>query len=440
MSDSFNFLAAGSFNLLSFIVALSVIVFIHEFGHYIVGRWCGIKAEVFSIGFGPVIFSTTDKHGTQWQIALLPLGGFVKFLKENESSKLIKSPANNGINNDNTFDGASLLSRSLTVLAGPVANFILSFCILISFIIINGVPAHQVIIDKVFAYPFMNQKLLSGDRIVSLDGLETPTAASFYELADKYKFNKNVEYLIERDGTVKEIIGPHPFPAIVGSVALQSAAFEAGLKSGDLILSANANDIFNFTQLQKIVKETSAYPVNLEVWRDGQVYNILVTPRIIDYPKKGGGFVKRKLIGITSGTFFEIQRVKINLFEASKFSVQQILSIILSSLDGIKNILIGAISTCNLQGPIGIASTAGDAAQQGIGTFLRIIAVLSTAIGMLNLFPIPMLDGGHLVFYGFEAVTKKPPSEKIMKTMTLIGIFILLSLMIIAISSDLFCP
>ena len=440
MSDSFSFLAVGSFNLLSFIVALSIIVFIHEFGHYIVGRWCGIKAEVFSIGFGPVIFSTTDKHGTQWQIALLPLGGFVKFLKENESSKLVKSPANNGINNDNTFDGASLLSRSLTVLAGPVANFILSFCILISFIIINGVPAHQVIIDKVFAYPFMNQKLLSGDRIVSLDGLETPTAASFYDLAGKYKFNKNVDYLIERDGTIKEITGPHPFPAIVGSVALQSAAFEAGLKSGDLILSANANDIFNFTQLQQIVKETSAYPINLEVWRDGQVYNILVTPRIIDYPKKGGGFVKRKLIGITSGTFFEIQRVKINLFEASKFSVQQILSIILSSLDGIKNILIGAISTCNLQGPIGIASTAGDAAQQGISTFLRIIAVLSTAIGMLNLFPIPMLDGGHLVFYGFEAVTKKPPSEKIMKTMTLIGIFILLSLMIIAISSDLFCP
>ena len=129
MSDSFNFLAAGSFNLLSFIVALSVIVFIHEFGHYIVGRWCGIKAEVFSIGFGPVIFSTTDKHGTQWQIALLPLGGFVKFLKENESSKLVKSSANKGINNDNTFDGASLLSRSLTVLAGPVANFILSYCI-----------------------------------------------------------------------------------------------------------------------------------------------------------------------------------------------------------------------------------------------------------------------------------------------------------------------
>ena len=116
------------------------------------------------------------------------------------------------------------------------------------------------------------------------------------------------------------------------------------------------------------------------------------------------------------------------------------MSIILGSLDGIKNILIGAISTCNLQGPIGIASTAGDAAQQGIGTFLRIIAVLSTAIGMLNLFPIPMLDGGHLVFYSFEAITKKPPSEKIMKTMTLIGVFILLSLMIIAISSDLFCP
>jgi len=440
MFNSFNFLADGSFNLLSFIVALSVIVFIHEFGHYIVGRWCGIKAEVFSIGFGPVIFSTTDKHGTQWQVALLPLGGFVKFLKENESSKLVKSAKVDPLVINNTFDDASLLFRSLTVLAGPIANFILSFCILISFIIINGVPAKQVLVDQVYDYPFMDQKLLSGDRIISVDGLETPTAVSFYNLAGKYNFNNKVNYLIERDGLIKEIKGPHPFPSIIGFVALQSAAFEAGLKSGDLILAVNGSDIFNFSQLQKIVTETSNYPIGLEIWRDGKIYNIFVTPRITDYPKKGGGFIKRKLIGITSGSFFEIQRVKIDLLEASKLSVLQIFSIISSSLNGINNILIGAISTCNLQGPIGIASTAGDAAQQGIGTFLRIIAVLSTAIGMLNLFPIPMLDGGHLVVYGVEAITRKQPSEVIMKIMTFIGIFILLSLMITAISSDLFCP
>ncbi|MDG2097976.1 MAG: site-2 protease family protein, partial [Paracoccaceae bacterium] len=131
MSESLAFLANGSFSLLSFIVALSIIVFIHEFGHYIVGRWCGIKAEVFSIGFGPVLISRNDKHGTMWQIALLPLGGFVKFSREETNSQVNNENFTNLNNKSHTFDGASVLARTLTVLAGPFANFILTFLILI---------------------------------------------------------------------------------------------------------------------------------------------------------------------------------------------------------------------------------------------------------------------------------------------------------------------
>ena len=129
-----------------------------------------------------------------------------------------------------------------------------------------------------------------------------------------------------------------------------------------------------------------------------------------------------------------------NIFEASKIAISQIVSIITGSLNGIKNILIGAISTCNLQGPIGIASTAGEAAQKGISSFIWIIAILSTAIGMLNLFPIPMLDGGHLLFFGIEAITRKKPPEKLIRGFNFLGIFVLTLLMLTAISSDLFCP
>ena len=131
MSEGLAFIANGSFSLVSFIVALSIIVFIHEFGHYIVGRWCGIDAEVFSIGFGPVLLSRKDKHGTMWQIALLPLGGFVKFSREETNSQATKENFANFNKSDHTFDGASVFARTLTVLAGPFANFILTFLILL---------------------------------------------------------------------------------------------------------------------------------------------------------------------------------------------------------------------------------------------------------------------------------------------------------------------
>ena len=130
MSEGLAFIANGSFSLVSFIVALSIIVFIHEFGHYIVGRWCGIDAEVFSIGFGPVLLSRKDKHGTMWQIALLPLGGFVKFSREETNCQATNENFSNLNNNGHTFDGASVFARTLTVLAGPFANFIFTFLIL----------------------------------------------------------------------------------------------------------------------------------------------------------------------------------------------------------------------------------------------------------------------------------------------------------------------
>ena len=440
MSEGIAFIANGSFSLVSFIVALSIIVFIHEFGHYIVGRWCGIDAEVFSIGFGPVLLSRKDKHGTMWQIAVLPLGGFVKFSREETNCQATKENFVNFNNNDHTFDGASVFARTLTVLAGPFANFILTFLILIVFVLINGVSSEKVQIDKINEYPFFSQNLRVNDTILSVNGQSTPDLNAFFDLFSDYSLDKEVKYTVDRDGIEQTVIGPHPFQAIVGSVSLRSAASASGLRQGDLIVKVNEAEIFSFLQLQKVVNDTNNYPLMLNIWRDGEVFDILVTPKVVDYPDANGEFVKRKLIGITGGFFFEFKKEKPNLFEASKIAVNQIVSIISGSLNGIKNILIGAISTCNLQGPIGIASTAGEAAQQGLASFVWIIAVLSTAIGMLNLFPIPMLDGGHLVFFGIEVLTRKKPTEKLIRGLSLFGLGLLLALMLIAISSDLFCP
>jgi regulator of sigma E protease len=136
------------------LLRLSIIVFIHEYGHYIVGRWCGIKAEIFSIGFGPVIFSRIDRFGTKWQIAALPLGGFVKFIRDDESLNFDKENSRDVFVQTRSFDTAPLLARTLTVLAGPIANFILSFLILISFLLINGMPSNNVILSHVKDHPF----------------------------------------------------------------------------------------------------------------------------------------------------------------------------------------------------------------------------------------------------------------------------------------------
>ena len=413
MSEGLAFIANGSFSLVSFIVALSIIVFIHEFGHYLVGRWCGIDAEVFSIGFGPVLLSRKDKHGTMWQIALLPLGGFVKFSREETNSQATKE---------------------------NFANFILTFLILIVFVLINGVSSEKVQIDKINEYPFFSQNLRVNDTILSVNGQSTPDLNAFFDLFSDYSLDKEVKYTVDRDGIEQTVIGPHPFQAIVGSVSLRSAASASGLRQGDLIVKVNKAEIFSFLQLQRVVNDTNNYPLILNIWRDGEVFDIFVTPKVVDYPDSNGEFVKRKLIGITGGFFFEFKKEKPNLFKASKIAVNQIVSIISGSLNGIKNILIGAISTCNLQGPIGIASTAGEAAQQGLASFVWIIAVLSTAIGMLNLFPIPMLDGGHLVFFGVEVLTRKKPTEKLIRGLSLFGLGLLLALMLTAISSDLFCP
>ena len=426
----------------AFILALSIIVAIHEYGHYIVGRWSGIHAEVFSIGFGPVLASRVDKRGTRWQIAALPLGGYVKFLGDASAVSDKASEEFESFDAEtkrHTMHGAPLWARAATVFAGPAFNFILSFFVFALVLFLRGVASDPLTIEEVRPLP-AEYDLQPGDEIVAIAGRATPGIDGFDEFLDTLPVEPVLDYEVRRDGQLTTVPGPFPYPAQASAVTPSSAAEEAGLEDGDVILSADGTPVFAFSQLREIVGNSDGQPITLEVWRDGEVLEFTLTPRRMDLPLQDGGFETRWLIGISGGLFFEPASQRPSLAEAAGYGIDQTLFIIRSSLSGLYHMAAGAISTCNLQGPIGIAETSGQAASQGWVSFIWFIAVLSTAVGLLNLFPIPVLDGGHLVFHAWEAITGNPPSDKALNAMMTVGLGLMLTLMVFALTNDLFCP
>lgn len=427
----------------AFIVALSVIVFVHEFGHYIVGKLTGIKPVVFSIGFGPVLASWVDRAGTRWQIAAIPFGGYVKFLGDADpASASVDSETIATLDEEarrHTMEGAPLWARFLTVLAGPTFNLIFSILVFAGIALVSGIPVSEPVVGKIHEIPGMVNEIEVGDRIEEVDGTRIETIRDLYEYARTAEPRAPLDYLVERQGDKLVVKGPFPLVPRITGVQPRSAAAEAGLKIGDIILEANGQRVIAFSQLQKIVRESEGGELVLKLWRDGKTFTVTVRPRIVELPNGEGGFEKRLLVGITGGLFFDPPTVRPAPLEALTLGAAQVWGIIVTSLNGVWHMISGAISACNLQGPIGIAESSADAAQQGLGAFVWFIAVLSTAIGLVNLFPVPVLDGGHLVFFAWEAVTGKPPSEKVMRILMSIGFALLMTLMLFAIFNDLFC-
>tara|TARA_R110002094_G_scaffold12070_8_gene22038 strand:+ start:1138 stop:2451 length:1314 start_codon:yes stop_codon:yes gene_type:complete len=433
--------------LIAFVIALSVIVAVHEYGHYIVGRWCGIKADVFSIGFGPVLWARNDKRGTKWQIAALPFGGYVKFAGDANAASGKDEAAMAALADDpeslrHTMHGAPLWARSLTVAAGPVFNFAMSIMIFFAVAFSTGIPRSPLTVGVMQPLPTGGQELQAGDEIIALNGLVLPTGeqARYSDLLDALPATPTLDYEVMRDGKTLRVTGPYILPPLVGQVVPQSAAIEAGLRSGDVITAVDGTDIFAFSELKDAVESSDGASLALRVWRDGETVEFTMTPKATDEPRDDGTFVRNLRIGIVGGMAFEAATDSPGVGEALSGGVANTWRIITGSISGLKQMVIGNISTCNLSGPVGIAQTSGAMASQGAQSFVYFIAVLSTAIGMLNLFPIPALDGGHLVFYAYEAVTGKPPSDKALRILMTFGLVLVLSLMVFALGNDLFCP
>lgn len=434
--------------LLAFVIALSVIVAIHEYGHYIVGRWTGIKADVFSLGFGPVLWSRPDKHGTVWQVAALPFGGYVKFAGDANAASGKDEAAMAAVADDpeaarHTMHGAPLWARTLTVAAGPVFNFALSILIFFGVAMTAGVPRDPLTVGEMRALPNGALELQAGDTLTGINGLALPGTedpVAYGAFIDSIPVEETLRYDVIRDGQTMTVRGPYLLPPLVSQVIPQSAAFQAGLEPGDVITSVDGTPIFAFQQLKVAVEASDGAPLALDVWREGETLQFTMTPKSTDEPQEDGTFVKNMRIGIAGGMAFEAATESPSIGEALSGGVANTYRIITGSLSGLKQMIIGNISTCNLSGPVGIAQTSGAMASQGAQSFIYFIAVLSTAVGMLNLFPIPALDGGHLVFYAYEAVTGKPPSDGALRVLMTIGLSLVLMLMIFALGNDLFCP
>lgn len=427
----------------SFVVALSIIVFVHEYGHYIVARWSGIRAEVFSLGFGPVIWSREDARGTRWQIAALPFGGYVKFFGDaNAASARAEESIYTDLSPEElrtTMHGAPLWARAATVAAGPVFNFILSAVVFAGLYLATGVATDRPVIGSIASTPVANDVLRAGDVITAIDGTPTPDYDVLFDTVKALAPAATAEYAIEREGKPLVVTGPFPQPPLVSQVYPQSAAADAGLQLGDVITSQNGKPVFSLSELEQNVRASGGAPQQLTVWRAGETFELTLTPRRSDLPLPDGGFETRWLIGVAGSLVFDPETRTPGLFEAIGVAAETMWGLVVMTFSGLWHMISGAISSCNLRGPLGIAETAGAAASAGMADFVFMIAALSTAVGMMNLFPVPVLDGGHLMFHLYEAIAGKPPTERAMQRMMSVGLTLILMLMVFALSNDLFC-
>jgi len=432
-----------AFTIGAFIVALSVIVAIHEYGHYIVGRLSGIHAEVFSLGFGPVIWSRNDKHGTKWQIAALPFGGYVKFFGDSSAASGKDGETISTLSKEElrrTMHGAPLWARFLTVLAGPVFNFILSIILLTGLALATGVGTYPPVIEKVHALPDGLNELQAGDQLLAINGVKYPQAEYFYEFLETLPVARQLDYTVLRNGREITVSGPALSPTRVASVTPGWAAEKAGIKMDDVIMAIDGQDVFEFGQIIPLIEKSAGNPVVVKLWRDGQILEVTLKATQRDIPKADNSFETRYLMGVSGEFFFTPATRSPGLGEALSMGADRTWGIVTQSLSGLYHMVAGKISSCNISGPIMIAKISGQMASQGLVDFIFFIALLSTAIGLMNLFPVPVLDGGHLVFFAYEAVTGKPPSDGALRILMTVGLVLILSLMVFAVTNDLFCP
>jgi regulator of sigma E protease len=354
-----------------FLFVLTIVVFFHELGHFLVGRACGIGVVTFSIGFGPELVGWNDRHGTRWRISAIPLGGYVKFVgDENAASApdraaLAAMPA---AERNRAFQSASVGVRAAVVAAGPLANFLLAV------VIFSAVP------------------MISG-RV---------------DLAPK-----------------------------VGSVAVGEPADLAGLKSGDTIVAIDGHGVESFMDILRLVSERAGAPTRFEVDRDGRRFETLVTPRLYEEKSRFGN-QRRGLVGIRASEDPADRVMKrFSPGAAVVEGVRETGFVVTRTLAYLGGLFTGRESIDQLGGPLRVAQISGEVAGLGLLALINLAGLLSVSIGLLNLFPVPMLDGGHLVFYAFEAVRGRPLSERAQDIGFRIGLGLILMLMLVSSWNDI---
>lgn len=355
------------FTILAFLLVIGPLIFVHELGHYLAGRWCGVKAEVFSIGFGREIAGYTDSRGTRWKLGWMPMGGYVKFAGDmNPASQptpeWLALPAHERAR---TFQAKPVWQRFLIVFAGPLTNFLVAIAIFMAFFAAFGVPRT---------------------------------------------------------------------PATISAVVENSPAARAGMKPGDQITSVAGRPVVTFDELADIVRFRPEERLRVELVRDGRAQSVdVVTVADIERDRFGNEF-RKGTIGVLSGP----QRVEpVSFVQLPVEATKQTFAIVRTMVDTLGQIITGRRSVKELGGPIKIAQVSGQQATLGLLNFVMLMALISINLGFINLLPIPMLDGGHLVFYLFEGIARRPIPEKAMEWAFRSGLAVLLSFMILVTLNDI---
>ncbi|PPZ93940.1 RIP metalloprotease RseP [Acinetobacter ursingii] len=443
------------FIIVAAILLLGPLIAIHEFGHYWVARKLGVKVLVYSIGFGPTLLKwTSKKSGIQYQLSALPLGGYVKMLDEREGNVAEADLPY-------AFNRQSPWKRIAIVAAGPLINLL--FAIVLFWILF--LPSQEQLntrIGKVLPNtPAAQVDLHVGDKVLTVDGEQTPTWEKLnFALVDRAGETGQILMTVDRDGTQKsvalpihnflkdqsqsalDILGFLPYrpqmPAVIHQLSEDGAAIRQGMKVGDQILSINGIKMNDWFDVVDVVQKSPEKLLNIDVLRNGQMVHLQVMPQ-----------GKRDNMGNTTGRLgVQSNPAKVNIPNDYKQTIQynpaqalgmavdkttQISGMILNS---IVKMFRGLIGLENLSGPITIAKVAGQSAEMGWQTFISFMALMSVSLGILNLLPIPMLDGGHLVYYFIEAIRGKPVSEQIQMMGLKIGMVLLGSMMLLALFND----
>jgi regulator of sigma E protease len=357
--------------LVPFLFVLTVVVFIHELGHFLVARWCGVKVQAFSIGFGREIWGFNDRYGTRWRLAWIPLGGYVKFIDDENGASVPSRDALERMSlseREGAFQTKPLSQRAAVVAAGPIANFLLAIAIFSVIFAVVGVSVTAPRVDE----------LMPG-----------------------------------------------------------GAAEKAGFKPGDLIVSIDGTPIDSFNEMQRIVGNNADNELTFVIERDGAHLSLKAIPGRRELTDRFGNKLRVGVIGIkrtTKPQEWEYRRY--GPLEAVWQGVKETQFIISKTISYVRDVILGRESADQLGGPIRIAEVSGQVASAGFVPLLNLTAVLSVSIGLINLFPIPLLDGGHLLFYALEAVRRRPLSERAQEIGFRIGLTLVLMLMMYATFND----
>jgi regulator of sigma E protease len=358
--------------ILPFLIVLTVVVFVHEMGHYLVGRWCGIGVQAFSVGFGPELIGFTDRKGTRWKLSAIPLGGYVKFAGDEGVSSSVGTPAAAMTPEERAvaFHTQPVWKRAATVFAGPAFNILLTVAIFSVFFSLYG---------KMVADPMVAEVRPGG-------------------------------------------------PAAI-----------AGFQPGDRFISVDGDKVETFSDVQRHVSSRAGDALNFVVERKGQEVQLTATPELLEQKDPLGNTVKIAVIGVVNNQELgNFRRIEYGPVESVVQAVRESGFIIARTGQFFGRFFAGREDKCQLGGPVKIATMAGQAASQGVDWLIQLTAMLSIGIGLLNLFPLPPLDGGHLVFYAAEAVIGRPVRPAVQEIFFRAGFFLVLGFMGFVVFNDLF--